>query len=206
MKILQKLRSLLLAEADLSSVDLDRNASIPARLAGQGRALVIPFPARMGTHTAALPDASLSYNPVPVPAKFRGTLDLEEVTSFLNGDWFAQGRNTGAHMKSVEALERDKKMLTSHFRNILETLIERRREKKKRIQYEELVAQGTSNIVTQHLRLCIEHLDAEIEILQTQTTLSFQDAGWVKAVIDQFESGFLRGLQDALSFELLFAR
>jgi hypothetical protein len=205
-KILQKLRSLLLEDADPSFSGLEQNTSMPARLTGQGRAAVIPFPARIGAHSASLPDASLSYNPVPVPSKFRGTLDLEEVNLFLNGDWFAQGRNTGAYMKSVEALERDKKMLTSQFRNILETLIERRREKKKRIQYEEIVAQGTSNIVTQQLRLCIDHLDAEIEIFQAQSTLSFQEAGWVKAVIDQFESGFLRGLQDALSFELLSAR
>jgi hypothetical protein len=130
-------------------------------------------------------------------------LDMPEIDAFLSGSHFGLGRHNGACLRTVEALDREIRTITVRFQGLLWEQIERKRARINRMQLESLKTAGLSVQTTARLEMAVDHLEDEITRLTRQIAASENGEGWVRPAIELYRTGFLKGMQEALEFELL---
>ena len=82
-------------------------------------------------------------------------------------------------------------------------LVERRQTKHDRLKREVLKVEGLAGSIAAELNLACEHLEREMTTLRQQSDLAEQRKGWILDAINRYQSGFDRGVREALEFELL---
>jgi len=189
--------------------DQDRHAQAaptqPAELHEHtSSAAVLPFPTRSAATTGISLGESSHGEPLePAPRRLHGMLDMPEIDAFLSGSHFGLGRHNGACLRTVEALDREIRTITVRFQGLLWEQIERKRARINRMQLESLKTAGLSVQTTARLEMAVDHLEDEITRLTRQIAASENGEGWVRPAIELYRTGFLKGMQEALEFELL---
>ena len=157
---------------------------------------VLPFPGRERAPDPA-PD------PAPAPPRTKGMLNAPELESFFAENFFGLGRHNGAHLRTLDSLEQGKRTLVARFQRITWDLVERKRERIKRLESEALRIDGISASVTAQLRLAVRQLESDIAILDEQAASAAEERGWVRPALELYRTGFLKGMQEVFDFELL---
>jgi hypothetical protein len=137
------------------------------------------------------------------PIRFNGLINAPELTAFFAENYFGLGRHNGAHFRTQEALELGRSSLISKFQNTLAGLLGRKQERINRLQRELIAIEGLSPATSSQLRLACEHLEREILELQQQIEKASEGKGWVLESLNRYQIGFLKGLREAIDFELL---
>jgi hypothetical protein len=141
--------------------------------------------------------------PVPQPSRTRGLLDAAEIKAFFEENYFGLGRHNGAHYRTLDALEQGKRSLVSLFQNTLAELIERKQTKTDKLRDKVLETQGFCATTTARLQLACTQIEREMEILQSQIDSASENKGWVLEALNRYQTGFGKGLREAVEFELL---
>jgi hypothetical protein len=164
---------------------------------------VVSFPLRADWPAGAADDG-LGHPPgTPDDVRFKGLLGTPELSRFLGTDLFAYGRHNGARCRNREALEQGRQERITQFQGAVATLIGRKQAKLDRLGIEMLAIEGISPVTSAQLRLAGEHLERDIRLLTEQTELAGAGNGWIREALHRYESGFARGLREALEFDLL---
>ena len=183
------------------------NSAGQATTAPGHRALenVVTFPLRADWYESRLTQQPhVSEEPMtPDELRFRGLLTSPEIAAFFAENYFAYGRHNGANYRNHEALQQGRQERISRFQNIVEGMIGRRQTKIHKIKSELLAIEGISPLTTSQLNLAAEHLEGEIVSLREQIQLAYSGQGWVREALVRYETGFAKGMREALDFDML---
>jgi len=138
-----------------------------------------------------------------LPIQVKGLMNTPELIEFFDDKYFGLGRHNGSTFKTQEALELGKKTLISKFQNTLITVSERKQAIVNKLELELISIDGISTPISNKLRLACEQLKREINLLQSQTESAGSQQGWVLDALNRYQIGFLKGLNDAIEFEML---
>lgn len=139
----------------------------------------------------------------PQPPRTRGLLDAPEVKAFFEENYFGLGRHNGAHYRSQEALVQGKQSIVAAFQNVLAEQIERKQAKADKLHDKWLETQGLCATTTARLELARTQIARETETLQAQIASAGASKGWVLEALNRYQTGFGKGLREAIEFELL---
>lgn len=159
-----------------------------------------PLDAPAGRYAPLADDVATT---APQPPRIRGLLDAPEIKAFFEENYFGLGRHNGAHYRTQEALEQGKRSLVSQFQNTLAELVERKQAKADKLHDTLLETQGLCATTTARLQLARTHIEREMEMLQSQIDSASENKGWVLEVLNRYQTGFGKGLREAIEFELL---
>ena len=137
------------------------------------------------------------------PTRFNGLMNAPELTAFFAENYFGLGCRNGAHFRTQEARDLGRNSLISKFQNTLAGLLGRKQERINRLQSELIAIEGLSLATSDQLRLACEHLEREILELRQQIEKAGEGKGWVLESLNRYQIGFLKGLREAIDFELL---
>jgi hypothetical protein len=138
--------------------------------------------------------------PQPRP---KGLMDADEIVSFLGESYFNWGRHNGQNGGTAAALSHGRESIIARFQNTLSMLVERRIATIHKLESQILDIEGVSPAMTQRLKLACEHQQRDIGVLKEQSTLAAEGKGWVLEALNQYQSGFVRGLSAACDLESL---
>jgi hypothetical protein len=164
---------------------------------------VVSFPLRADAPSGGDGGEMASPTASPDDIRFKGLLSTPELSSFFRTDFFGYGRHNGARCRNREALEQGRQERIAQFQGAATTLIGRKQAKLDRLGIEILAIEGISPVTSAQLRLAGEHLERDIRLLTEQIELAGAGGGWVREALHRYETGFARGLREALEFDLL---
>jgi hypothetical protein len=167
---------------------------------------VIPLPQRSPLDLPAGLDAALMGNEAPLaspPMRTRGLMDAPEVKAFFEQNHFGLGRHNGAHYRTQDALAHGKQSIVALFQNTLAEQVARKQAKADKLHDKWLETQGVCATTTARLQLARDHLEREITLLQAQMASAADGKGWVLEALNRYQTGFGKGLREAVEFELL---
>lgn len=127
------------------------------------------------------------------------------IESFLSRDYKTIGLFDGFEYHSQEALENAKRKIRTEFQFIMDRLIDEKTEKKFQTRTMLTNVINISPEAKQNLEILIEELNASIERLERQKSLSVEDEGWVMNAIHPYQQGFVQGLNDWVLGEQLIS-
>lgn len=130
-------------------------------------------------------------------------LAASELQAFFSSNFFGLGRHHGAQYKTLDAQTQGKATLVSQFQNTVAVVISQKQAKVDGLRNMDLQTIGVCNTATGQLRLACTRLERDMVTLQTQIDLAAQGKGWVLAAINEYQTGFGRGLREAIDAELL---
>ncbi len=139
----------------------------------------------------------------PKQSTTKGLMNAPEITEFFNENYFGLGRHNGVNYRTQDALELGKKSIISKFQNTLNDLLENKYSKINKLKNQLVAIEGISFAMTQQLEIACEHIQREIEVLTTQIENADTHKGWVLEALNRYQLGFIKGLNDAIEFELL---
>ncbi len=163
---------------------------------------VVQLPAGTPLDTPAGLVSQSSSMPVET-TKPLGLLDAPELQAFFSDNHFGLGRHNGAQYKTNDALELGRQTLVSKFQNTLELLIAQKQAKVDALRNMALQTQGVCATVTSQLNLACQRLERDISSLHTQFELAEDGKGWVLKSLNEYQTGFGKGLREAVDMELL---
>lgn len=130
-------------------------------------------------------------------------LEREELVNFLNNQHFAMGVHNGAAYRTREALEIGKRKIINEFQNILNELLQGSQIRRERIEMYLIQTRGVCQTTTDMLIFAIASVQKDLELIQEQISKSQDGQGWVGKVLDQYEIGFNKGVNEAIDFDNL---
>lgn len=130
-------------------------------------------------------------------------LAVSELQDFFSSNFFSLGRHNGAQYKTLDAQTQGKATLVSQFQNTVAVVISQKQAKVDGLRNMDLQTIGVCNTATGQLRLACTRLERDMVTLQTQIDLAAQGKGWVLAAINEYQTGFGRGLREAIDAGLL---
>jgi hypothetical protein len=139
---------------------------------------------------------------VPAP-RSRGLLDAPALKAFFEENYFGLGRHNGAHYRTQEAQVQGKQSIVAAFQNTLAEQVERKQAKADRLHDKWLETQGLCATTTARLQLARTQIEREMEMLQAQIASAADHKGWVLEALNRYQTGFGKGLREAIAFELL---
>ena len=142
-------------------------------------------------------------NTVATPIQSRGLMGELELINFFRENYFGRGVHNGAHFKTQESLQLGRELLISEFQNVLNNLLWRKQERINKLQNELIRVEGISAPMSNQLKLACEHLEREAAELQRQIDIAREGKGWVLESLNCYQSGYFKGLREAIDFELL---
>lgn len=167
-------------------------------------ATLIEFPTAKTTLNAVAGQQSLSSpDSKDGPAPFFGLLHSQELDAFFSDNFFGFGCHNGMRLRTEDGLALGVQTIVSRFQRLVSKTIESKRARINRIEREVIRVRGLDAATTRQLELAVEQLKKDIDTLNEQIDLASREAGWVRNAIDQYRSGFLRGVRDAVEIELL---
>jgi hypothetical protein len=137
------------------------------------------------------------------PPRTRGLLDAPELKAFFEENYFGLGRHNGAHYRTQEAQVQGKQSIVAAFQNVLAEQVERKQAKADRLHDKWLETQGLCATTTARLQLARTQIEREMEMLQAQIASAADHKGWVLEALNRYQTGFGKGLREAIAFELL---
>ena len=139
----------------------------------------------------------------PESVQARGLLEAPELKTFFADNHFGLGRHNGAQYKTMDALELGRLTLVSRFQNTLELLIAQKQAKVDALRNMALQTQGVCATVTSQLTLACQRLERDISTIHSQSELAADGKGWVLRALNEYRTGFGKGLREAVDIELL---
>ncbi len=133
----------------------------------------------------------------------KGLMNAPEIIEFFKGNYFGLGQHNGSNFRTQEALILGKNSLISKFQNTINDLMESKQAKINKLKDELVSIEGLSTIMTQRLEQACSHLEREIRILNEQILMAQEQKGWVLKSLNEYQIGFMKGVSDAVDFELL---
>ena len=201
--LFRKLAGAASTEAGPSTSSPAAEAAGPTNPSAELPGNVVSFPLRADWPGGAESDGPHSPAPGPDEIRFKGLISAPELSRFFGTDFFAYGRHNGARCRNREALEQGRQERITQFQGAVATLIGRKQAKLDRLGMEMLAIEGISPVTSAQLRLAGEHLERDIRLLTEQTELAGTGNGWIREALHRYETGFARGLREALEFDLL---
>lgn len=168
-------------------------AEPPQAAAGPGD--VVPFPS-----ASSRTDLEPAFGGAS-PRRPGGLLDHRLLREFFAEPHFGLGNHNGAHYRSVEALQRGRDALVQRFVNVLDTIVEQKTTELYRLQDQAVLTKGVSGTIGERLELSQRRIEHDIERLHEQRTLASEGRGWVLKAINEYRTGYNKGLAEALAFE-----
>jgi len=166
-------------------------------------ATILPFPDLAKPEPAELLGSQAAMKQTEGHPRFRGLPNTPELKEFFDQNFFGLGCHNGAHFRTREALDQGKQTIISRFERAARNVIERRREKVDHIRLESLRIEGISATTTAQLGLAAQQLEHDIAILNAQVAEAANGCGWVRVALDLYQTGYLKGMQDAIDFSIL---
>jgi hypothetical protein len=160
---------------------------------------VIPLPVNLISEEQTLDE----YLAKPKQSTTKGLMNAPEITEFFSENYFGLGRHNGVNYRTQDALELGKKSIISKFQNTLNDLLENKHSKINKLKNQLVAIEGISLAMTQQLEIACEHIQREIQVLTTQIENANTHKGWVLEALNRYQLGFIKGLNDAIEFELL---
>lgn len=136
-------------------------------------------------------------------SRLRGLMDSPEIKAFFADDYFSKGRHNGACYRTQDALNQDKQTIITAFQNTLAEQIERKQTKANKLHDTLLDTHGLCSTTTARIELARTHIDRDIEMLQVQISNAADGKGWVLDALNRYQTGFGRGMREAVAFDLL---
>lgn len=133
--------------------------------------------------------------------KFEGVLDSPELKSYLSQNFFGFGRHNGVRYQTKQALTTGQGAVISNFINILEQLAEKHRAKRDAMERRQHDVSALSPELGSRLELALRQNDRVIQLLERQVVAARTGEGWISAPLAEYESGFTRGVHDAVDFD-----
>ncbi len=141
----------------------------------------------------------------PPTIKFNGVLDTPELKSYLDQNFFGFGRHTGAHYQTKQALDTGRQAVISNFVNVLEQIAEKHHAKRDVLERSQHDVSDLSPELSSRLELSLRQNDRLIQVLERQIAAARSGEGWIAAALREYESGFTRGVHDAINFDRIEA-
>lgn len=136
-------------------------------------------------------------------SRLRGLMDSPEIKAFFSDDYFSNGRHNGACYRTQDALNQDKQTIITAFQNTLAEQIGRKQTKANKLHDTLLDTHGLCSTTTARIELARTHIDRDIEMLQVQISKATDGKGWVLDALNRYQTGFGRGMREAVAFDLL---
>jgi len=137
----------------------------------------------------------------PTPTK--GLMNSPEIVSFFKSNYYGLGQHNGSNFRTQDALDLGKKSVVSKFQNTIADLLETKQTKINKLKNQLVAIEGLSTAMTLQLKQACDHLDREIRILNEQIDKAETQKGWVLKALNEYQIGFMKGVSDAIEFELL---
>jgi hypothetical protein len=163
-------------------------------------------PADINRHEDDLDRAINQSKPHSSPAvKFHGVLDSPELKAYLSQNFFVFGRYNGARYQTKQALDTGREAVISNFINVLEQLSQKHHAKRDAIERSQHGVSTLSAELSSRLELSLRQNDRVIQLLEQQVVAARSGEGWIAAALREYESGFTRGVHDAVDFDRIDA-
>lgn len=131
-----------------------------------------------------------------------GLLDDNEIRAFFAQNHFGLGRHNGATYRTREALERGRTSLVANFRNALERCAARREGQLRRLNDTLIEVEGVSDTTSRRLKQATGCLENDKATLDSQISAATRGQGWVMQAILDYETGFAKGLSEAIGMHI----
>ena len=155
---------------------------------------VVPISATPGRESPPPANEEVSEGDPVRGRRVSGLLDAEEIVNFFSDKYFNWGQHNGNSAGTAVALSHGRASIIARFQNALAILIERKHATLHRIESQSLEVAGINPTLTQRLSLACDHLRRDISILEKQSELAGEGKGWVLEALNQYQSGFVRGI------------
>lgn len=132
-----------------------------------------------------------------------GIFELPEIQRFLGLNHFGHGRHCGALYKSLKNLEDGRQEKIAIFQNILTGIYESKRKKIQKLEIQGVEIKGACDIAEAMLLEVKRCMTSDLDLLRTQIELAKDGQGWVLAALIAYQNGFIKGLREALEFDLI---
>ena len=190
----------------LRSIDLDLPGQLEADQLGNDSVDVLANVVQLAPGTPLDVPAGLSSQPSTASTEFvqtRGLLEAPELQAFFAENHFGLGRHNGSQYMTQDALELGRQTLVSRFQNTLELLVAQRQAKVDALRNMALQTQGVCATVTSQLTLACQRLERDMSAIHSQSELAAEGKGWVLTALNEYKTGFGKGLREAIDMELL---
>lgn len=131
-----------------------------------------------------------------------GLLDEPEFREFFALSHFGLGRHNGATYRTREALERGRDGVVARFCNSLERVAHRREVELRRLKDSLLEIEGVSQTTSRRIKQAIDCLEQDKATLQEQGASASSAQGWVSQAVIDYETGFAKGVYEAVAFQV----
>ena len=169
---------------------------------GNDTSNVIPFGLRNPISEPAglidLPDEGSIFKSQTV-----GIFELPEIQRFLGQNHFGHGRHCGALYKSLKNLEDGRQEKIAIFQNILTGIYESKRKKIQKLGIQAVEIKGACDVAEAMLIEVKRCVESDLDLLRNQIEFAKDGQGWVLAALIAYQNGFIKGLREALEFDLI---
>lgn len=131
-----------------------------------------------------------------------GLLDEPELRDFFVLNHFGLGRHNGAAYRTREALDRGRQALIARFQNSVERLAQRREMQLRRLQDMLIEIHGVSDTTSRRVSQAVACLERDRATLAEQLAASTEPRGWVAQAVYDYETGFAKGLYEAVAMQV----
>ena len=155
---------------------------------------VVPISSGTGRDVQQSPTEDLAAGDAIRSLRVPGLLDAEEIVNFFGDKYFNWGQHNGNASGPAVALTHGRSSIIARFQNTLAVVAERKHALLHRVESQMLEVDGINPTLTQRLSLACDHLRRDISVLEKQSDLAADGKGWVLEALNQYQSGFVRGI------------
>ena len=153
--------------------------------------------------SAARPSVGYARDGMTQKIRVSGLMDAEEIVNFFGDQYFSWGQHNGQNGGTGATLNHGRASIIARFQNAMSVLIERKIASLNKIESQMLDIEGVSPVMTGRLKLACEHIKRDMVVLEGQAALAADGKGWVLEALNQYHSGFVRGLSNSCNIESL---
>ena len=117
------------------------------------------------------------------------------IQAYLEQDFLGKGFKDGYDYHSEKTLLHQIKCIKTEFRVQLDLLIDLKRRKVLQLQNQQLEVEVMSERLNRQIELLLKDLVQTISRLENEKEQSAMDEGWIMKAINNYRSGFYRGLE-----------
>jgi hypothetical protein len=132
-----------------------------------------------------------------------GPMSSPEIKTFFDRNVFGLGRHDGSHYKTQDALDLGKALVISQFQNAVAAAIDQKQAKVDQLRNVEVQTEGVCSTTSAQLRQACARLERDMSALRNQAELAAEGQGWVLSALNEYQTGFGKGVREAINAELL---
>lgn len=152
---------------------------------------------------AVRPSVGLARDGMAQKIRVSGLMDAEEIVNFFADSYFSWGQHNGQNGGTGATLSHGRTSIITRFQNAMSVLIERKIASLHKIESQMLEIDGVSPVITGRLKLACDQIKRDMAVLEGQSVLAADGKGWVLEALNQYHSGFVRGLSASCDIQSL---